>query len=74
MILPPVVRLRTRSRGWRVCRRSAGWLTRYKLQPWPEGLEDRTLLSSITEYPIPPGPNHVSLSLFQITAGSNTYS
>ena len=37
---------------WRARQKPAGWLTRRTLRPWPEGLEGRTLLSSITEYPI----------------------
>jgi hypothetical protein len=40
--------------GWRRAGyRSLGWSRRRKLRPWPEWLEDRSLLSPITEYPVP---------------------
>ena len=72
-MLPPLDRhLGFSGEQWKVRRKTAGWLTRRKLRPWPEGLEGRTLLSSITEYPIA-GDNAggSSVALNQITAGSD---
>src|SRR5262249_38394682 len=46
------MRLRVRMRDWGAWWRSAGRSERLRVRPWPEGLETRALLTSITEYPI----------------------
>jgi hypothetical protein len=57
-------------RWWKASRKTGAWLARRKCRPWPEGLEDRALLSSITEYPILHGTYQPSVfSLAQITSG-----
>jgi streptogramin lyase len=58
-------------RRWCAWWRAAGWSDRHKTRrPWPEGLEGRALLASITEYPIPsPAVGSVTRTLGQITTG-----
>ena len=55
MMVPVRLRLRARMPLWKDRWRTAGWSIRLHVRPWPEGLEGRALLSSITEYPIPLG-------------------
>ncbi len=45
--------VRDLTRQWNVWWRTAGWTDRHKVRPWPEALERRALLASITEYPFP---------------------
>ena len=60
-------------KGWRHAGyRVLGWSRRHKSRPWPEWLEDRSLLSPITEYPIPdPNSNYSphNTDLEEITPG-----
>ena len=61
----PTTCWRSRLRRWMAARRRLGWMVHHRSRLRVEGLEDRALLASITEFPIPSN----SPSASQIVAG-----
>jgi hypothetical protein len=70
MIVNVAIRLRVQMRAWNAWCGAPGWSNRRRVRPWPEGLEGRALLASITDYPI---PTPVEITVYsargQITSG-----